>query len=105
MPSVALRPTYLRKLVPEPVVNTPRFIAPLSTLKPMASGSLLAGSVTVPKASPGLTLRLAPVPRYNRALEMRIVIKSPVITAPLVPIDGSTTVDRVLWVISTVALP
>ena len=63
LPSSAFSPMYFRNVAPEPVVKTPRFIAPLSTLKPMASGSSLAGKVTVPNSAPAETFRLPPVPR------------------------------------------
>ena len=105
LPSSAFSPTYLRNVAPEPVVKTPRFIAPLSTLNPMASASLLAGRVTVPKSAPAATFRRPPVPTYSRAPVILRDSKSPVMTAPEVPIDGSITVESVLRVISTVALP
>ena len=71
----------------------------------MASASSLAGNVTVPKLVPAETFRLPPVPTYSRAPVNFRDSKSPVMTAPEVPIDGSITVESVLRVISTVALP
>ena len=59
----------------------------------------------VPKSVPAETFRLPPVPTYSRAPVIFRDSKSPVMTAPEVPIDGSITVESVLRVISTVALP